>query len=127
MSLNATFAGSSSHLTASQLYAASNVDYTQLNWFEQQWMAWYLWIENPLIATGIASFILHEVRPPSPTRQRTAFSSSHADRLFRSLHTVDHHRCYPLLPQVEIATCEDSYTAGAVGMYQECPLLTLYR
>lgn len=69
MSFNATFAGSPGHLTASQLYAASNVDYTQLNWFEKHWMAWYLWIENPLIATGIASFILHEVRSPSPNRQ----------------------------------------------------------
>jgi len=62
MSLNATFAGSSSHHTASQLYASLNVDFTQLNWFERHWMAWYLWIGNPLIATGIASFILHEVR-----------------------------------------------------------------
>lgn len=70
MSFNATFAGSSSHHTASQLYATLSVDYTQLNWFERQWMAWYLWIGNPLVATGIASFILHEVRSPSPTPQR---------------------------------------------------------
>ncbi|KAI0288729.1 hypothetical protein BC826DRAFT_1107481 [Russula brevipes] len=68
MSLNATFVGPSSHHTASQLYATLNIDFTQLNWFERQWMAWYIWIGNPLIATGIASFILHEVRSsPSHT------------------------------------------------------------
>jgi methylsterol monooxygenase len=62
LNLNATFVGSSGDLTASQLYAGLNVDFTQLNWFERHWMAWYIWIGNPLIATGIASFILHEVR-----------------------------------------------------------------
>jgi methylsterol monooxygenase len=62
LNFNATFVGSSGDLTASQLYSNSNIDFAQLNWFEEQWMAWYLWIGNPLIATGIASFILHEVR-----------------------------------------------------------------
>ena len=59
MSFNATVVGS--HLTASQLYATLNVDYSQINWLERQWMAWYLWIGNPVIATGIAAFIMHEV------------------------------------------------------------------
>jgi methylsterol monooxygenase len=62
MSFNATVVDTLNHLTASQLYASLNVDYTQINWFERQWMAWYLWIGNPIIATGIASFLLHEVR-----------------------------------------------------------------
>ncbi len=61
MSFNATLVGSSGQLTASQLYSTFSVDYAQLNWFERQWMAWYLWIGNPIIATGIASFLLHEV------------------------------------------------------------------
>jgi hypothetical protein len=90
MSLNATFAGSSTHHMASQLYATLSVDYTQLNWFERQWMAWYLWIGNPLVATGIASFILHEVRSPSPT-PGGKLTYAYADCLFWSLHTVDHH------------------------------------
>ncbi|KAH9167211.1 hypothetical protein EDB89DRAFT_2125825 [Lactarius sanguifluus] len=59
MSFNATV-GSPHQLTASQLYAGSNVDYTQINWFEKQWMAWYLWIGNPVIATGLAALLLHE-------------------------------------------------------------------
>ncbi|KAF8261109.1 C-4 methyl sterol oxidase [Lactarius quietus] len=60
MSFNATVVGSLSHLTASQLYSTLDIDYTQINWFERQWMAWYLWIGNPIIATGIASLLLHE-------------------------------------------------------------------
>lgn len=45
---------------ASMLYA--NVDFSQLNWIETQWAAWYMWIGNPVIATGLMSFLLHEVR-----------------------------------------------------------------
>ena len=48
--------------TAADLYASANVDFTTLNWFEQQWAAWYLMIGDPAIATGLMSFILHEVR-----------------------------------------------------------------
>jgi methylsterol monooxygenase len=62
MSFNATSLGSPGYHTAAELYASLNADYTQLNWFERNWMAWYLWIGNPVVATGIASFILHEVR-----------------------------------------------------------------
>jgi methylsterol monooxygenase len=88
--LNATSVDSPSHHIAAQLYASLNVDYTQLNWFERNWMAWYLWIGNPIIATGIASFILHEVRFLQ-LLARARLTSSPADRLFRSLHTLDHH------------------------------------
>jgi len=123
---NATFVGPSSDLTASQLYAGLSVDFAQLNWFERQWMAWYMWIGNPLIATGIASFILHEVRfLLIPFRQKTN-PAAYADRLFRSLHTVAHHRCNPILPQVEVATHKGAYTTGAVGVYQGGPIFPLY-
>jgi hypothetical protein len=91
LNLNATFAGSSGDLTASQLYAGLNLDYAQLNWFESQWMAWYMWIGNPLIATGIASFILHEVHSLLVLFRRKTEPVACADRLFWSLHTVDHH------------------------------------
>jgi methylsterol monooxygenase len=36
-------------------------DLSSLNWFEQQWAAWYIWIGTPVIATGLMSFLLHEV------------------------------------------------------------------
>lgn len=51
------------HATAEMLYA--NTDMSKLNWFETQWVAWYLWINNPILATGLASFLLHEVRSPT--------------------------------------------------------------
>ncbi|KZT33350.1 sterol desaturase [Sistotremastrum suecicum HHB10207 ss-3] len=41
------------------LYA--NTDFSQLNWFEMQWVNWYLWIDNPILATGLMSFVLHEI------------------------------------------------------------------
>lgn len=50
------------HATASQLYAASGTDFSKLNWLESNWAAWYMWIGNPIIATGLMSFIMHEVR-----------------------------------------------------------------
>lgn len=56
--LNATSAAGLN--PAEQLYQGT--DYASLNWFEQQWMAWYIWIGNPIIATGLMSFLLHEVR-----------------------------------------------------------------
>ncbi|TFK66065.1 C-4 methyl sterol oxidase [Pluteus cervinus] len=42
-----------------QLY--SGTDYSSLSWLEQQWVAWYIWIDNPVIATGLMSFLLHEL------------------------------------------------------------------
>lgn len=42
------------------LYTGTNVD--SLNVFEKAWMQWYMYWGNPVIATGIMSFLLHEVR-----------------------------------------------------------------
>ena len=41
------------------LYA--NTDFSKLSWLETQWASWYLWIDNPIIATGLMSFLMHEV------------------------------------------------------------------
>ncbi|KAF8308538.1 putative ERG25-C-4 methyl sterol oxidase [Clavulina sp. PMI_390] len=49
-----------SHATSAQLYAAAGTDFSALNWFELQWASWYLWMENPALATGVMSFVLHE-------------------------------------------------------------------
>jgi len=43
-----------------EVYAGT--DFSSLSWLEQQWVAWYVWIGNPVIATGLMSFLLHEVR-----------------------------------------------------------------
>ena len=42
-----------------ELYAGT--DFSALSWLEQSWVAWYVWIGNPIIATGLMSFLLHEV------------------------------------------------------------------
>jgi len=34
---------------------------TQLNYFERVWAAWYLWMQNDTLATGILSFTIHEL------------------------------------------------------------------
>lgn len=44
---------------SSPLY--SSIDFASLNIFEQLWARWYMWIGNPVLATGIMSFVLHEV------------------------------------------------------------------
>jgi len=57
MSLNATAVAH--HPTAAELY--TNTDFSSLNWLEANWAAWYLWIGDPVLATGIMSFLLHEI------------------------------------------------------------------
>jgi methylsterol monooxygenase len=61
MSLNATSASSAifHKYSAQELYAGT--DFSTLNWVERQWASWYLLIGDPVIATGLASFLLHEV------------------------------------------------------------------
>lgn len=64
-SLNATLSTlgmtSSSAATATaygaDLYAG--VDPSMLNVFERWWMSYYIWIGNPVIATGLFSFVMH--------------------------------------------------------------------
>ena len=55
MSFNATLAASMQET----LYPG--LEFSSLNWLEKQWAAWYIWIANPVIATGLMSFLLHEV------------------------------------------------------------------
>merc|ERR1711939_43119 len=43
---------------AASFYAG--VDPTQLNWLERLWMNWYIKIGDPILATGIMSFVMHE-------------------------------------------------------------------
>ncbi|KAG8215747.1 hypothetical protein J3R82DRAFT_7645 [Butyriboletus roseoflavus] len=58
MDFNAT-AAAAAHETAQRLYA--HVDLSKLGWLEQLWASWYIWIDNPIIATGLMSFLLHEI------------------------------------------------------------------
>jgi hypothetical protein len=55
----------SHNATGAALYDSS-IDYASLSWVEQQWMAWYIYIGNPILATGLMSFLMHEVRAKFP-------------------------------------------------------------
>jgi len=49
----------SSTLPPQNLYATT--DFNQLNFFEQKWTQWYIYWGNPVVATGVMSFLLHEL------------------------------------------------------------------
>jgi methylsterol monooxygenase len=57
MAFNATVVAV--HDAVHPLYA--DVALSQLSLIEQLWAAWYIWIDNPFLATGLMSFLLHEV------------------------------------------------------------------
>lgn len=64
--VNQTFAAAFSPPTpvyGADLYTGT--DPSSLNFLEKAWMNWYLWWGNPVIATGVMSFLLHEVRVQS--------------------------------------------------------------
>jgi methylsterol monooxygenase len=44
-----------------QLYPG--VDLLGLNWLERTWASYYIWMGNPVLATGLLSFVIHEVSP----------------------------------------------------------------
>ena len=39
----------------------SGTDFSSLSWLEQQWAAWYTWVWNPVVATGVLAVVVHEV------------------------------------------------------------------
>lgn len=43
------------------LYAGANFTYDSLNWFEQRWFDYYTFMGDPALATGIMSFVFHEL------------------------------------------------------------------
>lgn len=47
--------------TQNELYGDVNLDH--LNWLERKWASYYIWMGNAIIATGVMSFVLHEVGP----------------------------------------------------------------
>ena len=45
--------------TQNELYGDLNMDH--LNWLERKWASYYIWMGNALLATGVMSFVMHEV------------------------------------------------------------------
>lgn len=52
--------GSPASAAASHIYA-SGLDFSSLSLLEQWWARWYMYIGDPVLATGIMSFAVHEV------------------------------------------------------------------
>ena len=103
MSFNATIvatATAAAHATGHELYA--NIDLTKLSWLEQMWAAWYMWIDNPIIATGLMSFLLHEVILLLHRVRGRSFNL--VDCLLWTFHPLDYHRRYSIFPSVEAPT-----------------------
>lgn len=56
------FAGQSAHIDTywGQFEEISKYNLS-LNYFEKLWLAWYMYMQNDVLATGIMSFVMHEV------------------------------------------------------------------
>ncbi|KAK4204201.1 fatty acid hydroxylase superfamily-domain-containing protein [Triangularia verruculosa] len=59
--LNSTIGGLSSTATFSNVFDEVSKAAVDLNVAERLWASWYLWMQNDTIATGIMSFVMHEV------------------------------------------------------------------
>ncbi|KAL2145060.1 hypothetical protein VTI28DRAFT_8160 [Corynascus sepedonium] len=59
--LNATIADFSSSASITTVFEEVSKYNVHLNIFERLWASWYLWMQNDTIATGIMSFVMHEL------------------------------------------------------------------
>ena len=59
-SFNQTLESLTGHPTPAHILYA-NLDTTKLTYAEQLWVQWYQYWGNPVIATGVMSFLLHEI------------------------------------------------------------------
>ncbi|KAK3352999.1 C-4 sterol methyl oxidase [Lasiosphaeria hispida] len=59
--MNATISGLNSTNTLFDVFEEVSKYNVQLNIAERLWAAWYLWMQNDVLATGIMSFVMHEI------------------------------------------------------------------
>ncbi|OIW32417.1 fatty acid hydroxylase [Coniochaeta ligniaria NRRL 30616] len=60
--INSTISGlNSSSATLTDVFGEVSKYNVQLNIAERLWASWYLWMQNDVLATGLMSFIMHEV------------------------------------------------------------------
>ncbi|KAG8882957.1 C-4 sterol methyl oxidase, partial [Tulasnella sp. 403] len=56
----ASFATSLLHEEENPAHLYNTLDWSSLSWAEKQWASYYIWMGNPVLATGLMSFLLHE-------------------------------------------------------------------
>ncbi|KAK0715834.1 C-4 sterol methyl oxidase [Lasiosphaeris hirsuta] len=59
--MNATFSSTNSTNTLFDVFQEVSSYNVQLNIAERLWASWYLWMQNDVLATGIMSFVMHEI------------------------------------------------------------------
>ncbi|EON96620.1 putative c-4 sterol methyl oxidase protein [Phaeoacremonium minimum UCRPA7] len=59
--INSTIAGLNTTADFSSVFEEVSKYNVQLNVVERLWAAWYLWMQNDTLATGIMSFVMHEL------------------------------------------------------------------
>lgn len=79
-----------------QLYGG--IDLYDLTWLERKWAAYYIWMGNPLLATGLLSFLMHEV---SRYHHALLCFVLIPGGLLWPCCPMAHHRCDPILQPVE--------------------------
>lgn len=77
----------------------NGIDFASLSYAEQLWARWYTWIGDPVLATGIMSFVLHEVSRAFSVV--LICSMPRSGRLLWPLLAVGGRRPHLLLQQVE--------------------------
>ena len=95
--------------TTTQNTLYPGIDFSQRSWLEQQWAAYYIWMGNPILATGLLSFLVHEVSWLLSER-RLRLTACPGRLLWPSIAMVDH-RFHTLLPPVEAATRKSTSSA----------------
>lgn len=102
-----TIAYSLIHEEENPLHHYSTLDFSSLSWAEKKWAAWYIWVGNPVIATGLMSFVMHEVGRGASNKMlfQTDGTFSLACVL-RSLCAMDDYRPDRILQAMETAAGE---------------------
>ncbi|KAK4450122.1 methylsterol monooxygenase [Podospora aff. communis PSN243] len=59
--VNATITGLNATVSYSSVLEEVAKYNVHLNWAERLWAAWYLWMQNDVLATGIMAFVMHEI------------------------------------------------------------------
>jgi hypothetical protein len=123
MSLNATAAAF--HSSPRDAYAS--IDFSSLSWIEKQWAAWYINIGNLVVATGLMSFLLHEVSLPLSIKLYLVIPVPIPGCLLWPRHPLDYYRRHTVFPQVEASTEQSPNSSGTMGVHQAGSILAFYR